>query len=277
MNTTFFEKSRETLARSAEAQRLYLGNGGPRPGKIVTYKELASTFRQVAEGGAEVFYRGPSPRPSPRAVREAGGWLDEADLAAFTPEWRQPVTITYRGHEVSSVPPPFSAFQMLETLNIMEGFDVAGWGHNSPELPAPPHRGHQDRLGGPPRLRLPQRRVQDPRSAGSCPRPTRPRSGRASTPARAGVSEGERHTPDEADGPDLRGASRRLHARPDHALRVRGRRGHGGLGDPDAGRPVRLGLRGAGHRPRAEQYPQVDGPAIPRRRTWSGRARRPAP
>src|SRR5262249_10386113 len=34
MNTTFFEKGRETLAHSAEAQRLYLGNGGPRPGKV---------------------------------------------------------------------------------------------------------------------------------------------------------------------------------------------------------------------------------------------------
>ena len=55
---------RANLARSAEAQRLYLGNGGPRPGKVVTYKDLASMFRQVAEGGAEVFYRGPIARPS---------------------------------------------------------------------------------------------------------------------------------------------------------------------------------------------------------------------
>ena len=133
MNTTFFEKSRETLARSAEAQRLYLGNGGPRPGKIVTYKELAGTFRQIAEGGAEVFYKGPIAKAIARAVQEAGGWLSEADLAQFTPEWRQPVTITYRGYEVASMPPPFSAFQMLETLNIMEGFDVVQWGHNSPE------------------------------------------------------------------------------------------------------------------------------------------------
>src|SRR5207249_2242632 len=61
-NVEFFEAARETLARSPEAQRLYLGNGGPRPGRIVTYKELASTFRQVAEGGPEVFYRGPIAR-----------------------------------------------------------------------------------------------------------------------------------------------------------------------------------------------------------------------
>jgi gamma-glutamyltranspeptidase / glutathione hydrolase len=132
-NVKFFEQSRGQLARSAEAQRLFLGNGGPRPAKIVTYKELAATLRQVAEGGAEAFYRGPIARAITRAVQEAGGWLAEEDLAAFTPEWRAPLAIPYRGREVCSVPPPFPAFQMLETLNILEGYDLPGWGHNSPE------------------------------------------------------------------------------------------------------------------------------------------------
>src|SRR3989442_2344122 len=45
-NVDFFEKARDTLRHSAEAQRLYLGNGAVRPGKVVTYKELASTFPQ---------------------------------------------------------------------------------------------------------------------------------------------------------------------------------------------------------------------------------------
>ncbi|MET0850367.1 MAG: gamma-glutamyltransferase [Candidatus Rokuibacteriota bacterium] len=133
MNADFFEGARATLGRSAEAERLYLGNGGPRPGKLVTYKELGATFRQVAEGGAEAFYRGPIAKAIARAVREAGGWLSEADLAGFSPEWREPLTIDYRGHEIASMPAPFSAFQMLETLNILEGFDVAGWGAHSVE------------------------------------------------------------------------------------------------------------------------------------------------
>ena len=132
-NVKFFEQSRGQLARSAEAQRLFLGNGGPRPAKVVTYKELAATLRQVAEGGMEAFYRGPIARAIARAVQEAGGWLAEEDLAAFAPTWRAPVTIPYRGREICSVPPPFSAFQMLETLNILEGYDLAGWGHNSVE------------------------------------------------------------------------------------------------------------------------------------------------
>jgi gamma-glutamyltranspeptidase/glutathione hydrolase len=127
----FIDAARATLARSPEAQRLYLGNGGPRPGGIVTYKELGATFRQVAEGGAEAFYLGPVARAIARAVREAGGWLGEDDLAAFKPEWREPATITYRDRQVFSMPPPFSAFQMLETLNILEGYDLKGFRHNS--------------------------------------------------------------------------------------------------------------------------------------------------
>src|SRR5207245_9320793 len=83
------EAARATLGRAREAQRLYLGNGGPRAGAVVTYKELAATLRQVAEGGSDVFYRGPIAKAIARAVREAGGWLDEEDLAAFTPEWRE--------------------------------------------------------------------------------------------------------------------------------------------------------------------------------------------
>jgi gamma-glutamyltranspeptidase/glutathione hydrolase len=130
-NVEFFDKARATLARSAEALRLYLGDGTLRPGKVVRYAELASTFRQVAEGGAEVFYKGPIAKAIARAVGEAGGWLAEEDLAAFSPEWRTPVGIRYREHEILAPPPPFSAFQMLETLNVLEGYDLRAWGHNS--------------------------------------------------------------------------------------------------------------------------------------------------
>jgi gamma-glutamyltranspeptidase / glutathione hydrolase len=132
-NVEFFTGARETLKVSREAERLYWANGGPRAGAVVTYKDLAATLRQVAEGGLEVFYRGPIAKTIARTVREAGGWLAEEDLAAFSAVWRQPVTIDYRGAEVCSMPPPFSAFQMLETLNVMEGFDLRGWGHNSVE------------------------------------------------------------------------------------------------------------------------------------------------
>ncbi|HEX9186478.1 MAG TPA: gamma-glutamyltransferase [Vicinamibacteria bacterium] len=186
----FFEQGRATLERSAEARRLYLGNGALRPGVVVTYKELAGTFRQVAEGGAEAFYRGPIARAVARAVGEAGGWLSLADLAAFAPEWREPVAIDYRDREIVSVPPPFSAFQMLETLNVLEGYDLAGWGHNSPDYLH--HLIEAIKLGSADRLAYAY--------AGDTPirgllSKAYARSQRARIdPARAAVSEGERHS-----------------------------------------------------------------------------------
>ena len=188
-NVEFFEQARATLGRSPEAQRLYLGNGEPRPGGIVTYKELASTFRQVAEGGADAFYRGPIARAIGRAVREAGGWLTEDDLAGFTPEWREPAAITYRGWQVLSVPPPFCAFQMLETLNILEGYDLASFRHNSADYL---HRlieavklGSADRLAYAYGSDVPLRGLLSKKYAAS-------QRGRIDA-KRAGVSEGERH------------------------------------------------------------------------------------
>src|SRR5256712_12134252 len=192
MNPNFIERARPQLGRSAEAQRLYLGNGGPRPGKIATYKELASTLRQVAEGGSEVFYRGPIAKAIARAVQEAGGWLSEADLAEFKPEWREPIRIGYRGFEICSVPPPFSAFQMLETLNILEGYDLKGWGHNSVDYLH--HLIEAIKLGSADRLAYAY--------AGDVPikgllSKTYADSQRARIDAkRAAVSEGERHTRD---------------------------------------------------------------------------------
>ena len=195
-NVKFFEQSRAQLARSAEAERLFLGNGGPRPGKIVTYKELAGTLRQVAEGGAEAFYRGPIARTITRAVQEAGGWLAEEDLAAFKPEWREPLAIPYRGREVCSVPPPFSAFQMLETLNILEGFDLAGWGHNSPDYLH--HLIEAIKLGSADRLAFAYSGA--PPIAGLVSKAYAASQRARIDPARAAVSEGERHSRERLTG-----------------------------------------------------------------------------
>ena len=189
-NVKFFEQSRAQLARSAEAERLFLGNGGPRPGKVVTYKELAGTLRQVAEGGAEAFYRGPIAQAVTRAVQEAGGWLALEDLAAFKPEWREPLAIPYRGREVCSVPPPFSAFQMLETLNILEGFDLAGWGHNSADYLH--HLIEAIKLGSADRLAFAYSGA--PPIAGLVSKAYAASQRARIDPARAAVSEGERHS-----------------------------------------------------------------------------------
>jgi gamma-glutamyltranspeptidase/glutathione hydrolase len=132
-NCEFFNRALGKLAVSGEAQRIYLSAGEPRPGAPLVNKDLAATYRQVADGGADAFYRGPVAQAICRAIREAGGWLTEDDLAGFQPEWLAPLTLPFRDTEVITMPPPFSAFQALQTLSILEDDDLLAWGHNSAE------------------------------------------------------------------------------------------------------------------------------------------------
>jgi gamma-glutamyltranspeptidase/glutathione hydrolase len=188
----FFEQARPTLGRSADAQRIYLGNGGPRPGRVLAQKELAATYRQVAEGGGEVFYRGPLGLAIGRAVEEAGGWLTADDLSAFAPEWRAPLQVPYKDAEIVTVPPPFSAFQYVETLDILEAYDLGAWGHNSADYLH--HFIEAIKLASADRLAYAYGR--DVPIVGLVSKAYAAQQRARIDPARAGVSEGERFNPD---------------------------------------------------------------------------------
>jgi len=133
-NVEFIRKARPQLAQSAEAERTFLVAGEPpRPGTILAQKDLGATLRQIAEGGREAFYRGPIARAIARAMEAQGGWITEADLAAYAPTWGTPLHIAFRGHEIAVPPPPTNALQSLQTLQLLEGFDLRAMGHNSAE------------------------------------------------------------------------------------------------------------------------------------------------
>jgi gamma-glutamyltranspeptidase/glutathione hydrolase len=200
-NCDFIERARDTLQRSPDAQRIYLGNGGPRPGRLLVQKELAATYRQVVEGGAEAFYRGPIARAIGRSLADAGGWLTEMDLAAFAPAWRTPLTVPWRDVEIVTVPPPFSAFQYLQTLNILEGFDLAGWGHGSAEYLH--HVIEAVKLANADRLEYAYRDAAPIRGLVSKAYAAAQRQ--RIDPRRAGVSEGERFDPARLPGQILPG------------------------------------------------------------------------
>jgi gamma-glutamyltranspeptidase/glutathione hydrolase len=133
-NVDFFRKARPQLAHSAEAERtLLIGGEVPRVGTVLVQKDLGVTLRQLAEGGAEAFYRGPIARAIARTMEAHGGWITEADLAAYQPTWGTPLGIAFRGHEVCVPPPPTNALQSVQTLHLLEGFDLRAMGHNSVE------------------------------------------------------------------------------------------------------------------------------------------------
>jgi gamma-glutamyltranspeptidase/glutathione hydrolase len=130
--TAFFAEHRARL--SPEAAALFCPGGeAPRPGTILFHKALAATIRRLAVEGPGPLYSGDLGRRLCDAVQAAGGWLTPEDLAAFRLKWIEPVVSPFRGNEVASVPPPAAGAQVLETLNILEGFDLKALGHNSAE------------------------------------------------------------------------------------------------------------------------------------------------
>ncbi|MEW6753527.1 MAG: gamma-glutamyltransferase [Candidatus Latescibacterota bacterium] len=131
-NSEFFAASAPDLQRFPAARSTYLPRGAPpHPGDILVQADLARTLRQVAEGGEEFFYRGEFAGRLVRHLQETGGLMTDEDLAGFRTRVLEPVEVDYRGYRVLAPPPPCQAVQFLETLNILEGFDVAGMGHNT--------------------------------------------------------------------------------------------------------------------------------------------------
>ena len=130
-NAEFIEFNVPEMLRHPSTTETYLPHGrAPVAGEIMTQPDLAKSMRAIAEGGAEVFYRGEIADRLVRYMEENGGLITHRDLRDFAVEWQEPVSVTYRGYRVFAPPPPCQAIQYLETLNIMEGFDVAELGHN---------------------------------------------------------------------------------------------------------------------------------------------------
>jgi gamma-glutamyltranspeptidase / glutathione hydrolase len=103
-----------------------------RPGQKIVQSDLARTLESIATGGADAFYRGEIGDRIAEDFAENGGLITREDIAEYQPEVREPVKGTYRGNVVSSAPPPCSGVQVIEILNILEGFQLADMPHNAP-------------------------------------------------------------------------------------------------------------------------------------------------
>ena len=130
-NAEFIDFNVPEMLRHPSTTETYLPHGrAPVAGEIMTQPDLAKSMRAIAEGGADVFYRGEIADRLVRYMEENGGLITHRDLRDFAVEWQEPISVPYRGYRVFAPPPPCQAIQYLETLNIMEGFDVAELGHN---------------------------------------------------------------------------------------------------------------------------------------------------
>ncbi|MBL8535827.1 MAG: gamma-glutamyltransferase family protein [Hyphomonadaceae bacterium] len=90
--------------------------------------DLANTLEQIARNGRDAYYRGPIARTIDAYMRRIGGWLRYEDLAAHQGEWVDPVCAPYREVEVCELPPNSQGVVALQTLRILEGYNLRDMG-----------------------------------------------------------------------------------------------------------------------------------------------------
>ncbi len=124
----------EEAPRLDETLRSVFIPGGvlPQAGQLIVQPDLAATLSLLADQGPDPFYTGDLAERIAAAVAGARGTLTMADLASYRTVWRAPVTGTYRGLTVVSMPPPSSGgVHLIEMLHVIEGFDLTAAGYGS--------------------------------------------------------------------------------------------------------------------------------------------------
>jgi gamma-glutamyltranspeptidase / glutathione hydrolase len=92
--------------------------------------DLAETLQAIAREGPSAFYEGPIAEEIAAAVQAAGGVMTADDLGDYSAIERAPVRGTYRGYDIVSMPPPSSGgVELVEMLNILEGYDLTHADH----------------------------------------------------------------------------------------------------------------------------------------------------
>jgi len=107
--------------------------GGTPPGKADIFRnpDLARTYEQIAAGGREAFYRGELAAAMSAFCERVGCFLREKDFNDHSSTWVEPVSTNYHGYDVWELPPNGQGIAVLQMLNLIEGFDLKGMGHNS--------------------------------------------------------------------------------------------------------------------------------------------------
>lgn len=125
---------KEVLITHANSKAIfYKPDGTPwQKGDRLVQKNLARSLTLIAQQGPDAFYKGNIADEIAGEMAQHGGLINKADLAAYRAVERKPVSGTYRGYEVFSMPPPSSGgIHIVQILNILESFDLAKMGFGS--------------------------------------------------------------------------------------------------------------------------------------------------
>ncbi len=122
--STMYPNVKETYAPNGEQWK---------KGDIFRNPMLANTLKTIAKKGCDGFYKGSIAHTIADFIQAQGGFLSYDDLANYTSEWIEPVTVNYRGYDVWELPPNGQGIAALQMLAILEAYDMKSYGFGSPE------------------------------------------------------------------------------------------------------------------------------------------------
>ena len=128
-------KVRKTaLTRHPETAKIFYKPNGDfyEPGEILKQKDLAKTLKAIVKEGPDAFYGGSIGKLVVAEMARQGGVISLDDLKNYKVQNRTPVTGTYRGFDIVSMPPSSSGgVHIIEMLNILEQYPIKDYGANS--------------------------------------------------------------------------------------------------------------------------------------------------
>ncbi len=147
------EKNKEMLKQWPYSAKVFLTHAGekreaPEAGEIFVQKDLLATLTKLVEAEQNAlknrksrkeaimaafdrFYKGDIADEFVRASKEQGGLITKEDLARWKPVFEEPLHTNYKGIEVYKLQQWTQGPVLLQSLNILENFDLKKMGYNS--------------------------------------------------------------------------------------------------------------------------------------------------
>ncbi|WP_447555520.1 gamma-glutamyltransferase family protein [Vreelandella sp. EE22] len=97
----------------------------PAPGEVWSSPDHAKSLKAIADTKAHAFYSGELADRIDAFSREHGGFLRKEDLAGYAPEWVDPISVRYQGHDIWEIPPNGSGLIVLQALGMLDKLDSA--------------------------------------------------------------------------------------------------------------------------------------------------------
>ena len=126
-------RQQERMTKMASSRALFYPDGQPyAEGSTFKNPELAAVLKRVADKGPDGFYKGETADLIVAEMKRSGGIMTKADLQSYTPKFREPIRIKYRGHEVLGMPPPSSGGLIYALVaRVLEPLDLKALGWHS--------------------------------------------------------------------------------------------------------------------------------------------------